>query len=256
MRSFVCSGSTTRGGLGQLRRRDRAVVAARSDRAARRRRSRRRTRSSRCSARTTCDRSCGYRAARARGCLPSSRSSGQRYGCTVNACAISCSSSQPSTSSSTRSRRSFVTTSRSASTGVVLEHEVLHALGLEPDAELEVARGQRQPVVRPVDPRRGVRLAAGALDEPIELAGRQRSRSGRTSGARTGAPCRSRRGARGASRRGYQVCSATIGARRSIAAIRPSPLLEAITPRRDAAAGGCFGLELPRHRHTIVDSTL
>ncbi len=54
-----------------------------------------------------------------------------------------------------------------------LEHEVLHPLRLEPDAEREVARGQGQLVVGPIDPGRGVRFAARALDEAIELTRRQ-----------------------------------------------------------------------------------
>ena len=112
----------------------------------------------------------------------------------------------------------------------------------------QVARRQRQPVVRPVDPGRGVRLAAGALDEPIELAGRQalglaehqvleQVRHAGRAGRSWREPTRN------------QVCSATIGARRSTAAIRPRPLSSrnrrAVTPRPALR----LGLEVPRRRH-------
>jgi hypothetical protein len=54
---------------------------------------------------------------------------------------------------------------------IVLEHQVGHALALERDAHRQLVRRQAEPVVRPVDPGRGIGLAAGGLDNAIELAG-------------------------------------------------------------------------------------
>ena len=55
-----------------------------------------------------------------------------------------------------------------------LEHQAVHALALEADREGQLVGRQAEAVVGPVDPGRGVGLAAGGLDDAIELAGRQR----------------------------------------------------------------------------------
>jgi len=56
-----------------------------------------------------------------------------------------------------------------------LDGEVDHAVGLQLDHHLEVAGRHRVPVVGPVDPGAGVAVAAGGLDQAIELAGRARA---------------------------------------------------------------------------------
>jgi hypothetical protein len=145
----------------------------------------------------------------------------------------------------------LVTTSRSGSTGSPLEHEVLHALRLEADAERQVARRQRQPVVRPVDPGRRVRFTAGALDQPIELAGRQlrglaehqvleqvrHAGRARALVARADAePGLQRDDRRAPIDRGDHL----------------EPVIELVPPRRNTAIAGAdqrFGLEVPRRRH-------
>jgi hypothetical protein len=49
----------------------------------------------------------------------------------------------------------------------------VHALALEADRQRQLVGRQAEAVVGPVDPGRGVGLAAGGLDDAIELAGRQ-----------------------------------------------------------------------------------
>ncbi len=128
----------------------------------------------------------------------------------------------------------------------VLEHEVLHALALEPHPERQIARGQRQPVVRPVDPRRRVRLAAGVLDEAIELARRQAlglaehqvlEQVGHAGRAR---PLVARADAIPGLQRDDRRAPIDRGD-------HAEPVAEAKAPRGDAAARRCFGLELPFH---------
>ena len=55
-----------------------------------------------------------------------------------------------------------------------LEHQAVHALALEADRQRQLVGRHAEAVVGPVDPGRGVGLAAGRLDHAIELAGRQR----------------------------------------------------------------------------------
>jgi hypothetical protein len=135
-----------------------------------------------------------------------------------------------------------------------LEHEVLHALGFEPHAERQVACGEREPVVRPVDPRRRVRLATRALDEPIvlvrwELLGlrehqvleqMRHARRARALVARADAKPRLQR-----------------NDRRTLVDLRDQgePVREPKPPSRSAAPDRTLRVELPRLRHLIVDTT-